>query len=87
MKLTEDSIKKVIDKLNEDSKGGIKCPVCGEHLWVVNKELMELRSFNNGDIVLGGGSAVMPVVTLSCAKCGHTLFFNAIQLGVVEKDK
>lgn len=27
MKLTEDNIKKVIDKLNEDYKGGIKCPL------------------------------------------------------------
>ena len=47
---------------------------------------MELRSFNNGDIVLGNGTSIMPVITLSCAKCGHTLFFNALQLGVVDKD-
>ena len=87
MILSEDKVKIVIDKLNMDSKGGITCPVCGEHLWVVNKELMELRNFNNGSIVLGEGSSVMPVVTLSCAKCGLTLFFNALQLGVVEKDK
>lgn len=87
MKLTEDKVKIVIDKLDKDSDGGIKCSVCGEHLWVVNKELMELRNFNNGDLVLGQGSSVMPVVTISCAKCGHTLFFNALQLGVVEKDK
>lgn len=86
MKLTEDKVKIVIDKLNEDSNGGIACSVCGEHQWVVNKEIMELRSFNNGDIVLGNGTSIMPVITLSCAKCGHTLFFNALQLGVVDKD-
>lgn len=86
MKLTEDKVKIVIDKLNQDSKGGITCSVCGNRQWVVNKEIMELRGFNNGDIVLGQGTPIMPMVTLSCAQCGHTLFFNALQLGVVEKD-
>lgn len=33
MKLTEDNIKKVIDKLNEDSKGGIKCPLYAENIY------------------------------------------------------
>ena len=84
MTLSEDKVKTLIDKLNVDSKGGITCPVCGERLWGVNKTIMELREFNNGDIVIGGNSTMMPLVTLTCSKCGNTLFFNALRLGLID---
>lgn len=42
-----------------------------------------MREFQNGDLILGGDSAIMPFVSLSCDKCAHTLFINAISIGVV----
>ena len=87
MKLTEDQIKIVVNKLNSDSKGGITCPVCGNKLWTVNNKVMEMREYHDGKFVMGGDASIMPVVSLVCSQCGNTLLFNAIRLGVVEKDK
>ena len=84
MTLSEEQLKSLLDKLNEHSNGGIKCPVCGKQLWVVNKTVMEMREFNNGDLVIGGNASMMPLVTLTCSSCGNTLFFNALRLGLIE---
>lgn len=86
MQLTEEKLEVVLKKLDEDSKGGITCPVCGTKLWAVNKTIMELREFNNGDLSVGANTSVMPLITLTCSECSNTMFFNAIMLGVVDKD-
>lgn len=87
MELTDEKINQVVDYLNKKSTNGtIVCPVCGHHNWAITKTIMELRDFNNGDIILGAGSSVMPFITLTCAHCANTLFFNALRLGVVDKD-
>ena len=60
MQLTEEKLEVVLKKLDKDSKGGITCPVCGTKLWAVNKTIMELREFNNGDLSVGANTSVMP---------------------------
>ncbi|MEE0916778.1 MAG: hypothetical protein UIQ67_00555 [Bacteroidales bacterium] len=37
-----------------------------------------------GNMVIGGAnSAIMPMIPISCANCGHTRFLSAIKLGII----
>ena len=54
---------------------------CGESV-PVNDSIFELRGYNKGNIV--GGGPLIPLLVASCANCGHTIFFNAIALGLID---
>lgn len=83
MKLTDQQVNDVIKKINEVSSSNIVCPICGKKQWNINDLVIESREFQYGNFILGTDSALVPYVTISCQNCAHTLFFNAIQLGVV----
>lgn len=84
MKLTNDQAKSVINYISKVTGGKpIVCPICGSASWNVNQVVTEMREFQNGDFIIGGESAIMPFVSLTCNKCFHTLFLNAISIGVV----
>lgn len=70
-----------LDKLNQYLRGKIgRCPLCGaQNSFTALPYIMELRQFFNGDFVVGGPAAIMPVAVLSCANCGNTQLINAIQ--------
>lgn len=84
MKLTDQKVEKLIMHLNAIVPQGVVCPVCGNKQWAINDIVVESQEFQNGNIIIGANSAIVPYVTLTCRKCAHTLFFNAIQLGVVD---
>lgn len=84
MHLTDDQIKNVIDQLNKVSSNGIICPVCGNRHWTINNIVTESREFQHGNLIIGGNSALVPYVTITCSQCAHTLFFNAIQIGIID---
>lgn len=84
MKLTKEQSEKLIQNLNNLMQNNhLHCSVCGERQWNMNDIIIESREFQNGDLVLGKGSSVMPFITLTCANCANTIFFNAIQLGLI----
>lgn len=83
MKLTDQQIDNIINKLEALSPDGIVCPICGKKQWDINNIVIESREFQQGNFIIGGNSAIAPFVTISCRNCAHTLFFNAIQIGVV----
>ena len=60
-----------------------KCPNCNNNQWIIPRELLELRPFTGGSLIVGG--TVCPLLTLICDDCGHTLLFNAIVAGLVKK--
>jgi hypothetical protein len=70
--------------LNEKWKGQKLCPVCQSNKWGVSDKPVELREFTPGAFVVGG--PVYPLVSVTCNVCGHTLLFNAIVMGVVDRD-
>lgn len=86
MKLTDEQINTIISKLNSASPQGIICPVCGNKRWTINNIVVESREFQHGDFILGGKSALVPFVNMTCEQCAHTLFFNAIQMGVINEE-
>lgn len=83
MKLDKEQAAKVIQQLNDNRQNGRPCSFCGNNNWIINDTIWELREFNNGNFILGGDSLVMPIIAISCSKCGNTHYFNAIKLGVV----
>ena len=87
MKLTDQHINKIISQLNTLAPQGIVCPICGNKHWAINSVVTELREFENGNFIIGGQSAIVPHVTLTCHTCAYTLFFNAIQLGIVSPNQ
>lgn len=74
---------KFVDFLNEkwDGRG---CPVCGKGPWSVSDDIFEIRDYNNGNIILGGG-AIIPIIPVTCLNCGNTIFVNAILAGAVKQ--
>lgn len=85
MKLNEEQKNKAIDTLSSFLK--TPCSVCESKDWILNDTIFELREFQGGGLVIGGKSSVFPVITVICKHCGNTLFFNAIQLGLIQKEK
>ena len=83
MKLSEEQTKKVISFMQDFFKN--PCNVCQKKEWIFNDTIFEIREFHGGSFLVGGKSIIYPVVIVTCKTCGNTLFFNAIQLGLIEK--
>lgn len=86
MRLTREQAEEVIQRLGTVAHGGIVCPICGHRQWSVNDLVIESREFQNGNIIIGGESAIMPFVSITCRNCANTLLLNAIQLGIVNRN-
>ena len=76
---------KFVEHLNKKWKGGTLCPVCKENDWAVHDSLSELREFNQGVLVFGG--SIIPIASITCNCCGHTLHFNAIKAGLIDSEQ
>ncbi|MFH1443850.1 MAG: hypothetical protein ABIG34_00475 [Candidatus Peregrinibacteria bacterium] len=87
MKLNDDQQKKLVEKLNKVWVPPKTCPVCGQNEWDLSGVVFELREFHGGGMVIGGKSSLTPVVHATCKNCSHTLFFNALKLGLISKDE
>lgn len=59
------------------------CPICGNTGWQIN-DVMELRQYNHGNLIVGAGSSIVPVIPIMCLECGYTVMFNAIQAQVID---
>ncbi len=86
MKLTKEQQQELIEKLNELWKNQKTCSICQSQNWNVSDTVFEIREFHGGSMVVGG-SAIVPIITLTCMKCGQTIFLNAMSLGIVEPPK
>jgi hypothetical protein len=64
------------------------CPFSGPATqWQVSPHIVALSSVSVGEAgilspVLAGATAY-PVIQITCAHCGYTVFFNAITMGIV----
>lgn len=65
---------------------GRPCLMCGTGNWNISDSIFELREYNQGNLVLGGGP-IIPVVPITCDNCGNTVFVNAIKAGLIESNK
>ena len=84
MQLTPQQQKTLIEKINQIWTGPHQCIVCFKHEFNISDRVFELREFHGGNMMIGGNSQIYPVITLTCANCGNTIFLNAIFLGIVQ---
>ena len=82
MKLTQEQTALVISKLEKHRDKRRACSICGNNNWILNDTIFEMREFMGGDMVIGG-TAIMPMISVSCTECGHTRFISAIRMGVI----
>jgi hypothetical protein len=75
---------KVAKWINTYWTGPKKCPICQDQKWVLLDNVWELRKYQDGTLVVGG--PVLPVVVMMCNVCGHSILFNAIAIGALEKE-
>jgi ribosomal protein S27AE len=61
------------------------CPMCGANQWGVSDKAMELREYQQGNLVIGG--ALQPVIPVNCGNCGYTILINGLITGVIERPK
>ena len=60
------------------------CPFHGPTRWEVGNVLAQAMAFSGGGLVVGG--PVYPLVVVTCATCGYTVFVNAIKVGIVQAE-
>jgi hypothetical protein len=82
-RLTQDQKTRIADWLNKHTDNNApKCPFCGSDVWVIGDHLIQLQVASlSGNLVLGG--TAYPQVMLVSSPCGHTVFFNAVMLGLM----
>ena len=84
MKITKEQTDLIVAKLNACKDKRQPCPICGGTQWIISDTIFEIKEFNMGNMVIGGvNSAIMPMIPISCASCGHTRFLSAIKLGII----
>ncbi len=76
---------KIIGHLNSKWEGR-SCQMCGTGKWNVSDSIFELREYNQGNMVIGGGP-IIPIVPVTCENCGNTILVNAIKAGLIEPNK
>jgi len=85
MLLSAEQKKGVEEHLNKETPGRLLCSVCSVQEWSLSNRVFELPEFQARGSIIGGPR--IPVVVATCKKCGNTLLFSAIHMGVVEPTK
>ncbi|WP_155918451.1 hypothetical protein [Marmoricola sp. URHB0036] len=67
--------------LDEKWTGSRACPICGTVQWTIT-EAVEIRPWEEGNLVFSGGSGTYPLFQLICNNCAFTRLFNAVMSGV-----
>jgi len=82
MILTEEERKKINNFLEKKWKPPHNCSICHNNSWHISKELFELRPFYGGGLKKLSPSGVAPLIVITCANCGNTIFINALIAGL-----
>jgi len=85
MPMNEKQQKRLQDFINNKLKPPTTCPLCHAQQWNFADTIWELRDFSGGNLRVGG--PVFPVLSMTCSRCGHTLFINALVAGILESPK
>ncbi|HAT8958780.1 TPA: hypothetical protein JBA90_14065 [Legionella pneumophila subsp. pneumophila] len=79
----KDKQQKVIDWINAKWNQK-KCEVCQHNSWELADFLVVSPRFE-GNLTLGG--KVAPHVLVTCKNCANTKFFNAVMVGIIDRNK
>jgi hypothetical protein len=84
MKMDKAKVDQFIKWLKEKWSNGQKCPICLHDDWFVGDQLFELKE-NEPEIPQT--PSIMPVASVICKNCGHTVFFNALHIKLMDIPK
>lgn len=82
MKLSKENHSKITEHIAKKWSSPAVCQVCKSNSWTVSQEVLELREFHGGSMVLGNNSAIYPIVPITCGSCGNTVLFNPLVAGL-----
>jgi len=84
VKLNESQRKFIKDRVLIVWNGKRNCPICiSLTKWIVS-DIVEIKQFNEGNHC--PGASITPLIQVECNNCSYTLFFNAIGIGVIDRD-
>jgi hypothetical protein len=81
MELNKSDLDKIIKYLEKYSPDGPECSMCGNNNWNVNDKLLELKEYHGINIY--GSGVQVPVIMVSCEKCGNMIFLSAMVAGII----
>ncbi len=79
-KLSDDEKDKVVSWLKEKWKGPVICPYSKDSEWIIGEYIVAPINYSKKGIFVGGEDS--PQVMVVCKNCGHTVFLNAVILGL-----
>lgn len=83
MLLTEQKKQQTLEKLKDMWPPGKRiCYVCGNNKFEVTDNIFQVSQYSRRVLV---GGPVIPLIVITCTKCGNTLLFNALTLKVLQK--
>jgi len=81
--LNESQSKLILQKLKVVWTGDRPCPICSNSTaWDISG-VYQIQQYNEGNYC--PGAPIAPMILVTCRTCGHTILFNAIALGVVDR--
>lgn len=83
-KLSKSEKNKALAWLNERTEAAPTCWVCNTQNWTLADHVVSPPMFGKG-LILGG--VAYPHILLVCRQCAHTVFFNAMVMGVIDKEE
>ena len=81
-KLTDEDKDKIKKWFADKWKEPVICPVCRGDAWIIADHVV--TTVRAGEKATFVGGITYPQVMVICNKCGLTLFFNAVMMGVVK---
>jgi len=71
-------MEKIKAHLNEKWTKPIICPMCGSNDLDIQKDIVELNEFDNGDFVEGTQYSKYGVIPIICKNCGNILLVSSV---------
>ena len=62
--------------------GGVECPICKGKDWIIADHFVQTTTLGPNNTAQFGGVSYPFAMAIS-TKCGYTLFFNAVMLGIL----
>lgn len=81
MKLKDESIRRYLE-----GRGAGSCPTCNKRTWTYDPTVYEMREFTGGGLTIGGNTALLPVLTITCGECGTMKLVNSIAAKLLSAD-
>lgn len=62
-------------------KGTVPCPICKTTKWTAAGQVLQVSRFATD--ALTPGAIVYAYLPVQCDNCGHSIFFDAVKIGIV----